>query len=61
MTAWRTWSGEGDPEGCKVDANSASALAARDLPGILRPASDVFVARISAIVLASLPSALAAH
>ena len=50
--------GEGDPEGCKVDTNSASGRTASNVPGISYPASDVFVARISAIVLASLPSNL---
>jgi hypothetical protein len=40
-TAPRTWPGEGDPEGCKVDANSAPARTASNVPGISHSASDV--------------------
>src|ERR1700730_4399855 len=56
VTARRIWSGEGDPDGCRADRNNASARTASNVPGISRPASDVFVA----IVGASLPSTFAA-
>ncbi len=39
-TARRIWSGEGDPEGCRVDANSASARTASNVPGPSHPGSD---------------------
>src|SRR2546430_3107017 len=57
-TARRIWPGEWDPEGCRVEANSAPARAASNVPGPSYQGSDVFVARISAIVPASLPSHL---
>jgi hypothetical protein len=59
-TAPRTWSGEADPEGCRVDANSASARTASDVPGISHSASHVLAVGISAMALASLPSTFAA-
>src|SRR2546430_5237057 len=59
-TARRIWPGEWDPEGCRVEANSAPARAASNVPGPSYPGSDIFVARISVIVRASLPSASAA-
>src|SRR5580693_9870616 len=46
-TARRTWLGEGDPEGCRADTNSAPARTASNVPGTSYPASDVFVAIIA--------------
>src|ERR1700733_8962811 len=60
VTARRTWSGEGDPEGCRADANSASARTASNVPGISHSASDVPAAGISAMALASLLSTFTA-
>src|ERR1700677_2800508 len=59
-TAPRTWSGEVDPEGCRVEANSASARTASNVPAFSLRASDVLVAGIPAMALASHPSTFAA-
>ena len=61
VTVRRIWSAEGDPEGCRDDRNNAPARTAGAGPGISPPGSDVFRARISAIVGASLPSAVPAY
>jgi hypothetical protein len=50
VTARRTWSGEGDPEGCRADTNSASARTASNVPGTSYPVSDVFAATIIAVL-----------
>ena len=52
---------EDDPEGCRVDANSASARAATNVPGPSQQGSDVFIARILRHRSASLPFASAAR
>ncbi|MDQ1719216.1 MAG: hypothetical protein QOE89_3169 [Pseudonocardiales bacterium] len=50
LTAPRTWSGAGDSDGCRVDANSASARAAATVLGVSPPRREVFTARIFAMI-----------